>query len=423
MNKNIFRALGEKAFLFLWLGEVFTQIGINIFNFFLILVVYSLTTSNTAVSGVILTVTVPAILFGVLAGVYVDHWNKKRVLYMVNILRAILLILLALFHTNLIVIYTVSVLISLLTQFFIPAESPLIPLIVKEKVLLSANALFGLGIYGSLLIAYVISGPIIIFFGQVNTLLLLSLFLFIGAFFLSFIDVPETKLIKDNVVDKSKKTTAMLEIQKALSLMSSTREIHHSLFLLAISQILILIIATIAPGYASQVLDIHVEQFPLLFITPAAIGVITGALLIAYIFENTDKDKIINVGLFLSGIAMLILPFGSKIASKGIVQTINVSLPHVLYISVDHIVIFIAFLLGFANAFVFVPSNTTLLEKTKDEFRGKIYGVLNTIIGIFSLVPIIVVGGLSDLVGIPRVIIGIGIILLGIWISRLLHVL
>lgn len=72
----------------------------------------------------------------------------------------------------------------------------------------------------------------------------------------------------------------------------------------------------------------------------------------------------------------------------------------------------LAFLLGVANSLVFIPANTRLQEHTSEEIRGKIYGLLNTFIGILSLVPIILVGGLSDLIGVSSVIIGIGISLI-----------
>ncbi|HVZ58210.1 MAG TPA: hypothetical protein VG935_00445, partial [Patescibacteria group bacterium] len=55
-----------------------------------------------------------------------------------------------------------------------------------------------------------------------------------------------------------------------------------------------------------------------------------------------------------------------------------------------------------------------------DEFRGKIYGVLNAMVGIFSLIPILIVGSFADVFGVDKVIIGIGIFLLGLGLSRVL---
>src|SRR5256885_16263477 len=95
MNAHILRVFSERSFLFVWIGEVFTQVATNLFNFFLIFTVYKLSHSNTAVSGVVLTFTIPAIFFGSIAGAYVDRWDKKRVLIITNTLRAVLLIVLA----------------------------------------------------------------------------------------------------------------------------------------------------------------------------------------------------------------------------------------------------------------------------------------------------------------------------------------
>jgi MFS family permease len=115
---------------------------------------------------------------------------------------------------------------------------------------------------------------------------------------------------------------------------------------------------------------------------------------------------------------MLFLPYGSKVVSRDFVQNLNLVLPHLLQINILHIMIVLAFLIGIANAFVFVSANTVLQEKTTDEVRGKIYGFLNSIVGILSLLPIILAGGLADLVGVGVVItgIGLGLLLLGaVW--------
>ena len=414
MNNRIFRAFGERSFFFLWVGEVFTQVAVNLLNFFLILLVFSLTKSNTAVSGIVMSFTIPAILFGILAGVYVDRWNKKEVLFVSNIIRAVLLIIMGFFDTNLAVLYVGSFLIAFATQFFIPAETPLIPLLVKEKLLFSANAMFGLALYGSVLIGYVISGPLILSFGHRNTFFFLAGLLAIGAAWISLIRVPQQEIVKRKVTRRA----ISHEIHEAFSLLRSNRDVYSSLFLLALSQILLLIIAVVAPGYASQVLDMKIEDFPLLFVAPAALGVLIGAIVLANKYHDHPKSILINIGVFVSGFAMVAMPFGSRLASRDFVQTINSFLPPHVEITTLHLLIVLAFILGLANAFVFIPANTILQEKTADAVRGKIYGVLNTAIGLCSLLPIIIVGSLSDLIGVGRVIIGIGLILLVIGVSR-----
>lgn len=417
MNTHILRVFSERSFLYLWIGEIFTQVATNLFNFFLILLVFKLTHSNTAVSGVVLSFTIPAIFFGSIAGVYVDRWNKKKVLIITNLLRAVLLMLLALFLNNIVMIYLISFIFTIFVQFFIPAESPMIPLIVKKHFLLQANALFGLAIFGSILVAYVLSGPLLILLQPIKTVFLLAAMLCVGALFIWFIKPYGSPIAKRKKAEAD--LNIMRDIKHTIALMSRTKEISHSLFLLALSQILILVLATIAPGYAAQILSIPVEQFPLIFVAPAALGMVVGAIVLVNIFHNHAKEKIITAGIFLSGIAMLLLPYGSKVASRDFVVSINAYLPHAFSITIIHIMIVLAFLLGVANSLVFVPANTRLQEKTSDEFRGKIYGFLNTFIGLLSLVPIILVGGLADIIGVGAVITGIGISLLLLGVTHL----
>jgi MFS family permease len=411
MNANLLHVLFERSFLLLWIGEVFTQIATNLFNFFLILLVFNLTHSNTAVSGVVLSFTIPAILFGSLAGAYVDHWDKKKVLMISNFLRAVLLIVLVFNLHNLAMIYFISFLFSILVQFFIPAESPMIPLVVKPKNLLSANALFGLAIFGSILVAFILSGPLLLWLKPVKLVLLLSLMLIVGGVFISFI-----KFVHKQQDVNANPSTRNLHIFRALKHtlkhISESKHVFHAILMLSLSQILTLILATIAPGYASQVLNISIEEFPIVFIAPAALGMVIGAITLVHFYRNRPKEKIILIGIFLSGIAMLLLPFGSKIASRSFIQVINSFLPHIMVITTYHIMIFLAFLLGVANSFVFVPANTILQEKTSEDFRGKIYGFLSTATGILSLLPIILAGGLADLVGVGAVITGIGVSIL-----------
>jgi len=359
MNGHILRVFSERSFLYLWIGEVFTQVSTNLFNFLLILIVYNLTHSNTAVSGIVLSFTVPAIFFGSIAGVYVDRWNKKYVLIITNTIRAFLLILVAFTLNNVYMLYIVSVLFTVLAQFFIPAESPIIPQVVRKEFLLHANALFGLAIFGSILIAYVLSGPLLILLQPFKTILFLAVMLFVGAIFISLIKPNTTKLSILNR-KKSQQLDFFTDIKQTLSFVKHTKSIFHSLFLLALSQILILILATVAPGYASQILGIQVQQFPIIFVTPAAIGMIVGSVLLINIFHNHPKEKITTSGIFISGIAMLMLPFGSKVASHEIVHVINSYLPHAFSITIYHIVVVLAFLLGVANSLVFIPANTRI---------------------------------------------------------------
>ncbi len=420
MTNRFLLALTNRSFLFLFLAELVSQIAMNMMNFILILVAFTLTTSNTAVSGIVLSFTIPAIFFGILAGVYVDRKNKKKILLLTNILRGLLLVLLAFVHEKLLFVYAISFFIATITQFFIPAETPMIPILVKKDALLSANALFGLALYGSLLIAYALSGPFLIFFGSRNALLALAVLYFIGAFFVVCIRLPKAIPLPRKPGIKLTKASIVGEVKEALSHILQIREVSHAFFLLVLSQVLILIIAVIGPGYAKHVLHIPINQFPLYFVTPAAIGMGIGAMVLTNYLDKVSKKKSATIGLFISAVALYLLQYGSILSQKAFVHYLNTYLPGILQITILHSMVVLAFILGLANALIFVPSNTIIQEQTSDTLRGKIYGTLNTIVALASLLPVIVVGSLADIFGVPLVLTVLAITVAFIGILRLI---
>lgn len=405
MNR-FFDVLKIRPFLFLWLSELFSQIAMNMMNFILILVVYSITNSNTAVSGAVLSFTVPAIIFGILAGVYVDRWNKKSVLISTNAIRFLILIILAFFHTNLVIIYGLSLFSAVITQFFIPAETPMIPILVPKDKLLTANALFSMAWFGSVLIAYGLSGPFLIFFGQETALFVLAVIFLLACFFASVIKLPKNK----NILQKSSSHVGLFqEIKKAFVVIFQITDVKHAFSLLIFSQILILIIAVLGPGYAKNILQIDINQFPLLFVFPSIIGMMVGSVIITNFFHNRSRHKIATLGLFVGAFATGAMPFVSKVNGPGFIAKINILLPGIVEITMMHAMVALAFILGVANALIFVPSNTLVQENTKDEIRGKIYGTLNTFAALASLIPVIAVGGLADIFGVGNVLLFLGI--------------
>lgn len=413
MQNPFVKVLSIPSFSFLLISEFFSQFAMNLLNFALLLVVFELAGSNLAVAGVVLSFTIPSIIFGILAGVYVDKWNKKNVLVYTNILRALALIPLIFISDQLFLVYLVSFLVSFITQFFIPAETPVIPQLVKKEYLLTANALFSMGIFGSIIAAYALSGPILIFLGETNLFIFLTGMFVVSAFFAFLIKL---KYIKKK---EKEKINILAEVRDAFSVMAKKEKIYHSLFLLTLLQTLILVIAVIGPGYATQILKIDVEKFPLLFVTPAVLGMSLGALVIGNFLNHMPKQKLAKVGLLIIGLVILLFPYGNIITSREFIQNINMHMPHFLDITVVHIMLILAVIIGFAFSLVFVPSNTILQEETTDEQRGKVYGSLNTLVGIFSLIPVLGVGVLADIIGVSLVITFIGILLISISLLRI----
>ena len=134
----------NRPFLLLWLSQAATQIGGNMVLYGLTVIILEATQANTAVSVLILTFLVPAVLFSAVAGVYVDRFDKRLVLVATNLLRAGLFVLLWFSGDNLALLLLLNVLISTVTVFFAPAEASMIPQLVPRAQLVSANGVFTL---------------------------------------------------------------------------------------------------------------------------------------------------------------------------------------------------------------------------------------------------------------------------------------
>jgi Na+/melibiose symporter-like transporter len=105
--------------------------------------VYVLTGSTLASGGLLLASFLPAVVLGSLAGVFVDRWDQRTTMIVTNILNAaVLLPLIAVNDAGRIwIVYGVVLAQSCLQQFFQPAEQSLVPVLVNEEQLVTANAL------------------------------------------------------------------------------------------------------------------------------------------------------------------------------------------------------------------------------------------------------------------------------------------
>ena len=63
--------------------------------------------------------------------------------------------------------------------------------------------------------------------------------------------------------------------------------------------------------------------------------------------------------------------------------------------------VLVAFTAGISYAFVAVPAQTALQEELPEDVRGRVFGVLNTLVSLASFVPIIIVGPIADVIGPP----------------------
>src|SRR5712691_2982165 len=157
--------LKNRSFVLLWLAQLLSQIGFNAANYGVIAIVTAVSHSTVLVGVAIVSFTLPAVPFSLLAGVYVDYLDKRLVLWVSNILRAAAtgLIVFALLWNprTVIALFFLTFVISLVTQFLTPAEASAIPLLVGKNDLAPALSLFSITLTIAQVLGFLVLGGLI----------------------------------------------------------------------------------------------------------------------------------------------------------------------------------------------------------------------------------------------------------------------
>lgn len=414
MLSNYLTVIKNKDFRFLWLAQITSQIALNMLSFVLAIIVYQATHSNTAVSLILLSFAIPSIIFGIVAGGIVDFYDKRVVLLICNVSRFILLLGFFLFSQNILFLFVLTVLISIITQFFIPAEAPSIASLVTEKDLLSANSLFTISFYLSMMMGFIAAGPVIRFFGDKNAYLVMSFLLFLATVFVYFLPSIKPQKSKSKVIINLKLFTDTIE--DGLRFINENIRIKQSLILLTFSQALISTLAVLTPGFADKILGIDLKDASFLIMGPAAVGLILGAFLVGGFGYKYLKGKIILAGIIAVSATLLLLSFISKAHSPSIGFYIY-PLHTTFVISNLVSAIILLFFLGIFNSFISVCANAILQGDADTQMRGRIYGVLTSLTGGVSLLPVVFSSILADIVGVSRalLVLGLAVLIAGIY--------
>ncbi|MEZ4571747.1 MAG: MFS transporter [Thermomicrobiales bacterium] len=137
----MFELLRIRDFGALWLAGLISFAGDAAIIFALPLHIYRLTNSTLATAGVLAATFLPRVLFGSVAGVFVDQWDRKWTMVAADTTRALFLLPILIAPDQLTVLYAVAAIQGTIGMFFRPAEGALLPKLVGEEHLVAANAL------------------------------------------------------------------------------------------------------------------------------------------------------------------------------------------------------------------------------------------------------------------------------------------
>ena len=409
-NRSAFGAvLSIRPFRMLWAAQLCSQLGFAMLLFVLALRVYQLTGSNAAVSGLFLTFGVPAVVFGIAAGAIVDHLDKRIVLMAADLSRAALVLLFFLFPGILPVMYLVSFIMAIITQFYVPAEAPTIPRLVPPELLVTANSLFSFTYYSSLGIGSIIAGPVLRLFGSHALFLLIAVLFSLAAWLASHLPREIGKSTHLPIAQ-----AVGVSMREGLSYVKASPVIAEAILLLTGTQVVLALLGTLGPGFADRVLEIDIRDASILITGPVVLGIIVGALWVGNMGMRISVRKLIQTGITAAGILLVLIALTVRLKRVALFA----------WFYVDPIILpmefFLFFLLGLANSMLDVPANSSLQKEASGAMRGRGYGLLTAAVRGVGMLPIILTGLLADVIGPGKVIFAVGglITFYGIWRMR-----
>ena len=411
--------LRNRAFLAMWLAQILSQVAANATTFALIVLVAERTHSNLSSSLLILLSVVPAVLFGVFAGVVVDRSDRKRVLIITNGLRAAAVGIFLLLRQDVAAAYLVNVLVATITVFFVPAEAAMLPAIVRKQDLLAANSLFTFTFNGAFLAGFVILAPVVIKFFGLEVLFGLLAAMFAGAALLCLVlpaSGPATRRLGSAVAGLAVTETrrGLSEVLTAFNFLRSSPLLVWSLVYISIANTLVAVAGALAPGFVREVLGLG-ERDVIYLVAPAGLGVVAGLVLLNFIGTRLSRANAIGVALVVLGAALVALALARPFAElfrRTATAELGAAFP--FFVAVLGVVMFV---FGMTYAGIIVPAITMLQEELQEDIRGRVFGVLSSLVSIFSFLPLVIVGPVADVWGVAPVFLGSAVVVWGAWLG------
>ena len=405
-DRSFAAVVRNRDFFTLWIAQIISQTAQNGIHFVQIVLIETLTRSTAHMAIVILSFSLPAVLLSSVAGIAVDRLSNKVVMLASNGIRvltvATYIVVLDRLEgwTLLMVIYAVTFISSAIGQFFAPAEATTIPLLVGEERLLTANALFNLTLIGTQVVGLVIVAPLTVkVLGMKGAFATVALMYLIASALISRIPRDNPKLVVESGASMLK--TVWEELREGWHYVAGKRPILVALSQLTMTTTLLLMMAMIAPGYATRVLGMQPEDAIFVF-APAGVGMLASTFLIGRYGYRFRREVMSSVGFA----AMVITLFGFGLAGFDVpLWSMIPKVPTIMLVSLT---------LGAEISMVAIPSETLLQEKSPPELRGRVIAVYFLLANLVAIPIMLMVGTVADQIGIAQVIMGVVLFLTAI---------
>jgi MFS family permease len=419
--------LQNRKFLRLWAAQIISQTNMNAANYGLITLIATETRSLTATAGAIVAFSLPALLIGAPAGVLVDRLDRRGVLLVSNILRGLASLafvgFLLLDRSALLPIYALTFFISMVGQFFGPAEGAAIPKLVKPKSLMNALALFNITFTISQALGLIIIGPLVLLtvpllprpisdYPAVTLFLLIAALYFVCVWLISQIPANDLRTLPDESGGRNRRPERPWAdmwgaIMQTMRYVVKRPLLTIALFQLSLAGVVTAVIAMIAPQFVYYYFNLQPASAALVFI-PAGIGLVLGAAITPRIARRFRYTRLVGTGIALVVACALGIALTRFFTVKTWPQYIWYKDPG--YVG---LVLGLTFILGVALDFINVPAQAKMQEFSEDYIKGRVLALQIMGLNAITIPVILIIGYVADRTG----MVSVAVVLLAIFVG------
>lgn len=404
----MFRVLFQRNFGLLWFGGLISMMGDWMLLVGLSYEVYHRTGSTLATMGMSIAFLVPSILLGSIAGVFVDRWDRRRLMVAVNIGLAILLVpLLGLNVTGIWIAYVVLIASSCIEQLFGPAQAAVVPRLVEdpETHLVTANSLIGVSQNLARLIGPAVGGIVYAFGGLTAVALADAATFIVSAAMLALIRGPTFRAVRVEALEHAALSAwrrLIHEWRDGLRVTVAEPILRAVLFFMGMTRIGEGLTMTLFVPWV--VLALHSDQAGYgWLLSTQAIGGLAGAIVIARYGHRLNPLSLLIGGAILFGIIDLGL-----FTYPAIYPSIWPAL-------------FVMVIVGVPGAAMQASWTTLPQMYSPDSHRGRVIGSIGAVAALASLVGAVLGGVLGEFVPVVVLLVvqGSGYLLAGLTVGFL----
>ncbi|HEX3029676.1 MAG TPA: MFS transporter [Clostridia bacterium] len=197
MGKNNKDKLWSRGFMLIWQGQLVSTLGDAAYSIALGFWILKVTGSTALMGTLMATSALPGVLVSPFAGVLLDRMNKKIIMVLMDILRGIVMVLIAVeAYSGAIAVWMVfvaGILLSICGSLFRPGVNASLPDLLPEAKLSNANSMLSMVSTGANMIGNVIGGFLYQSLGAPLLFLFNGLSYLFSGVSISFVDLPKKR--------------------------------------------------------------------------------------------------------------------------------------------------------------------------------------------------------------------------------------